>query len=196
MRMCWVGESRRRRKPVDQGDNSGGVAMKKLVQQCLTACLCLLVHALGASAAAAADTASGKLVVDGKAVELTHVYAYMDKTFNEGKDAVVIVLADAAIPPEAVQDAYARNKLVSAGTLHYVELLVVAGKQTHYEVQHKRFGMMMQPSGDDSDHVLEGKADGKSVTGHARTTAAQKSLDDVPYSYDVTFAATVAAGKP
>jgi len=170
--------------------------MRTPVRRWLTGCLCLLVPVLGASAAAAADNASGKLVVDGKAVELTHVYAYMDKTFNEGKDAVVVVLADAAIPPEAVRDGYARNKLVSAGALHYVELLVVSGKQVHYEVQHQRFGMMMQPSGDDSDHVLESKGtDGKTVTGRARTTSSQKSLDDVPYGYDATFSATVAAEK-
>lgn len=170
--------------------------MEMPIRKCLTACFCLLVPILGVSAAAAADSASGKLVVDGKAVELTHVYAYMDKTFNEAKDAVVVVLADAAVPPEAVQDGYARNKLVSAGTLHYVELLVVSGKQVHYEVQHQRFGMMMQPSGDDSEHVLEVKVtDGKSITGRAHTTASEKSLDDVPYSYDATFAATVAADK-
>jgi len=171
--------------------------MKMPLRKGLTACLSLLLPVLGSSAAAAADSVSGKLVVDGKAVELTHVYAYMDKTGNEGKDAVVVVLADAAIPPEAVQDGYARSKLVSAGTLHYVELLLVSGKQVHYEVQHKRFGMMMQPSGDDGDHLLEGKApDGKSVGGRAHTTSSSlKSLDDVPYSYDATFSATVAAEK-
>src|SRR5262249_29479264 len=108
--------------------------------------LWLLGPLLGAAPAAGPDKAPARLAVDGKAVELTHVYAYMDKTFNEGKDAVVVVLADAAIPPEAVRDGYARNKLVSAGALHYVELLVVSGKQVHYEVQHQRFGMMMQPS--------------------------------------------------
>ena len=170
--------------------------MKMRVRTCLKGCLFLLLPVFGSSTAGAADSVSGKLVVDGKAVELTHVYAYMDKTGNEGKDAVVVVLADAAIPPEAVQDGYARNKLVSAGTLHYVELLVVSGKEVHYEVQHKRFGMMMQPSGDDGDHVLEVRAtDGKSVAGRARTASPQKSLDDVPYSYDATFSAAVAPEK-
>lgn len=167
--------------------------MKVRTRKCLTACLCLLASAMVMSGAAAADSVSGKLVVDGKAVELTHVYAYMDKTGNEGKDAVVVLVADAAVPPEAVQDGHARQKLVSAGTLHYVELLVVSGKQVHYEVQHQRFGMMMQPSGDDTEHLLEVKAgDGRSVAGRAHTVASQKSLDDVPYSYDVTFGAAVA----
>ena len=171
--------------------------MKMRVRACLKGCLFLLLPLLGPSPAGAADSVTGKLVVGGKAVDLTHVYAYMDKTGNEGKDAVVVVLADAAIPPEAVQDEYARNKLVTAGTLHYVELLLVSGKQVHYEVQHQRFGMMMQPSGDDGEHLLEGSAtDGKSVSGRAHTTASTlKSLDDVPYSYDATFSATVAPQK-
>jgi hypothetical protein len=144
----------------------------------------------------AADSATGKLVVGGKTVELKHVYAYMDKTGNEGKDAVVILLSDATVPPAAVQDDYARKKLVSAGTLRYVELLIVSGKQVHYEVQHQGFGYMMAPGGDDGEHVLEMRAgDGKTVAGRARTMGAQKSMDDVPYSYDATFAAAVAAAK-
>jgi hypothetical protein len=166
--------------------------MKTTLSTCVALCLCLAASGLWVPAAMAADGAAGKLVVDGKTVELKHAYGYLDKTGNEGKDAVVILLSDIAVPPAAVQDEYARKKLVSAGTLHYVELLIVSGKQVHYEAQHQRFGYMMEPSGDDSEHVLEIKAgDGKSVAGRAHTTGAQKSVDDVPYSYDVTFAAAV-----
>lgn len=166
--------------------------MKMTLSKCVALCLCLAAFTLSVPAAMAADSAIGKLVVDGKTVELTHAYGYMDKTGNEGKDAVVILLSDTAVPPAAVQDGYARKKLVSAGTLHYVELLILSGKQVHYEVQHSRFGYMMQPGGDDNEHILEMKAgDGKSVAGRAHTTGAQKSVDDVPYSYDVTFTAAV-----
>lgn len=168
--------------------------MKMTHSKRVVLCLCLIASGLSVSAAMAADSATGKLVVDGKTVELKHAYAYMDKTGNEGTDAVVILLSDATVPPAAVQDDYARKKLVRAGALRYVEILLVSGKQAHYEVQHQRFGYMMEPGGDDSEHVLEMKAgDDKRVAGRARTTGSQKSVDDVPYSYDVTFTAAVAA---
>lgn len=170
--------------------------MKAPLLRCVVPSLCLVASGLWTPVAMAADSAAGKLVVGGKTVEITHVYAYEEKT-SEGKDAVVVLLSDAAVPPAAVQDSYARQKLVRAGTLHYVELFIASGKQVHYEVQHQRFGVMMQPGGDDSEHILEMKAAGsKTVAGHARTTGAQESVDDVPYSYDVTFAAAVAAAKP
>jgi hypothetical protein len=163
----------------------------------IAACLGLATCALLAAPLAAADGTKGKLTVGGTPVEMTYAYAYFDKTFNEGKDTVVVVLSDAPLPADAVQNDYARNKLVEAGKLSYVELMVSPEKrEIHYEVQHKRFGMMMQPSGDDSDHVLEVKTlDGKTIAGHARTVSPQKSLDDVPYSYDITFSAQIAPGK-
>lgn len=157
----------------------------------------LAAFGLLAAPLTAADAAKGKLVVDGKPVEITHAYAYLDKTFNEGKDAMMVVLSDAPITSETVQDDYARKKLAEAGTLHYVELMVNSDKQEiHFEVQHNRFGMMMQPGGDDSDHILEVKTfDGKTIAGHARTVAPQKSYDNVAYSYDITFSAQIAPAK-
>ena len=169
--------------------------MKAPLLKSVVPSLCLAAFALWAPAALAADSATGKLVAGGKSVDLAHAYAYAEKT-SEGKDAVIVLLTDTAVPPAAVQDSYARQKLVRAGTLHYVELFIASGKQIHYEVQHQRFGMMMQPGGDDSEHILEIKAGGKTIAGHARTTGAQKSVDDVPYSYDATFTAAVAAAKP
>ena len=170
---------------------------KALAAHSVAVCLGLAAFGLTASPLAAADATKGTLVVGGKPAEITHAYAYADKSFNEGKDVVVVVLSDAPIPAEAVQDDYARNQLVAAGKLKYVELLVSSEKkEIHFEVQDKRFGIMMQPSGDDSDHVLEVKTlDGNTVAGRARTTSPQQSMDDVPYSYDVTFSAQIAPAK-
>jgi len=44
--------------------------------------------------------------------------------------------------------------------------------------------------------VLEVKTlDGTTIAGHARTVFPQKSLDDVPYGYDITFNAQIAPAK-
>ena len=161
------------------------------------AVLLCLAFGLAAAPLAAQESAKGELLVGGEKAGITHAYAYADKNFSTGEDTVVVVLTDAPLPADAVQDEVARKKLVAAGTLHYVEVLLDAKKQAlHYEVQHQRFGMMMEPGGGDGDHVVEVKTfDGKTVAGRARTMSAQQSLDDVPYAYDITFTAPVAPRK-
>jgi hypothetical protein len=50
----------------------------------------------------------------------------------------------------------------------------------------------MPEGGGSTYHVFEAKTfDGKIAAGRSRTTAPQKSFDDVPYSYDVTFSAAI-----
>jgi hypothetical protein len=154
--------------------------------------LVVLGAMLVARRAAAKDQVRGQLVVDGKAVELTSVYAFATKGFfDEKKQDVVVVMCDAPVPPEALRDPFARMDLVKAGKLHCVEQTIDADKQViNYKVQHDRFGV---PEGGGSTyHVFEAKTfDGKTAAGRSRTTAPQKSFDDVPYSYDATFSAAI-----
>jgi len=161
--------------------------------------LCLLWTGVGllASPLAAQNNTKGKLVVGNTSIEITRAYAYAAKGFTTGEDTVEVLLCDAPVPGEAIQDESARKKLVAAGTLHYVEVLVDSKQQAlHYEVQHQRFGMMMQPGGDDSDHVVEVKTfDGTTIAGRAHTLSTQQTLEDVPYSYDITFSAQIAPMK-
>jgi len=144
---------------------------------------------------AAADHAAGQLVVDGKSIPLTHVYAHSEKGFfDEKKDDVVVLMCDAPVPPAAVRDPFARKDFVEAGKLHCVEQTIGADKYViNYRVEHDRFGALA--SGTSSDHVFEAKTfDGKTVSGRSRTAAPQKSFD-VPYTYDVTFSAAIAPKK-
>jgi hypothetical protein len=154
--------------------------------------LVVLGAMLVARRAAAKDQVRGQLVVDGKAVELTSVYAFATKGFfDEKKQDIVVVMCDAPVPPEALRDPFARMDLVKAGKLHCVEQTIDADKQViNYKVQHDRFGV---PEGGGSTyHVFEAKTfDGKTAAGRSRTTAPQKSFDDVPYSYDATFSAAI-----
>lgn len=150
--------------------------------------------ALGVAArAAAGDRAGGRLVVDGKAVSLEHVYAHAEKGFfDETKDDTVVLLCDAPVPPDAVRDVFARRDLVKAGKLHCVQQTIdTSGQVINFSVEHARFG---KPEGGGStEHVFEPKAfDARTVAGRSRTKGPQKSFDDVPYSYDVTFSAAIA----
>ena len=158
----------------------------------------LLASALLLSSfAAAEDHATGNLVVDGKPVALTHVYAHAVKGFfDEKKDDVVVLMCDAPVPPAAVLDPFARMDLVGAGKLHCVEQTIGGADKyvINYRVEHNRFGALA--SGASSDHVFEAKTfDGRTIAGRSKTTAPQKSVDDVPFSYDVTFSAAIAPKK-
>ena len=172
----------------------------KAVGNPIVACLILGALALLASPVVAANAPKGTLTVDGKPVQITNAYAYFENTYNDGKVekvAVVVVLSDGPVPDDAVQNEYLRKQLVEAGKLNYVELLVGSDKKAmHYEVQHKRFGVMMQPGGDDSDHVVETTTlDATTIAGRTRTASSQMSPDDVPYSYDISFSAPIAQAK-
>ena len=73
---------------------------------------------LFAAPVAAQNTASGNLVVDGKPVAITQVYAYAQKGFfDPTKDDVVILLCDVIVPPAAVRDSFARGSARDGGEM-------------------------------------------------------------------------------
>ncbi|MCX6552100.1 MAG: hypothetical protein NTY02_14055 [Acidobacteria bacterium] len=159
--------------------------------------LCIWMLAASASPASAESAAKGTLVVNGMPVEITQAYAYTQKGFfDEKKLDVVVLLCDAAVPDAAVRDVFARNSLITSGTLHCVELVINADRQIiSFRVQHQRFGQR-PPGGGSTEHVFDAKTfDGKTAAGRAHTTSTQMSFDDVPYSYDITFNAAVASGR-
>ncbi|HET9796248.1 MAG TPA: hypothetical protein VFS34_17530 [Thermoanaerobaculia bacterium] len=157
----------------------------------------LFAGVLFAAAASGAESrVQGQLVVDGKPVRITHVYAFAQKGFfDEKKLDVVLLFCDAAVPPAAVRDPFARTDLVKAGKLHCVEQTIDEGGQViNYKVQHERFGV--PEGGGSTEHVFEAKTfDGKTAAGRSRTTAPQKSYDDVPYEYDITFSTPIEPKK-
>jgi hypothetical protein len=159
----------------------------------ICALACVLTFA---GAAQAEDHVEGSLVVDGKATKLTHVYAFAQKGFFDPKKRDVVVLfCDVAAPPAGVRDPFAREDLIKSGKLYCVEQTIDTGKQViNYKVQHSAFG---KPEGGGStSHVFEAKTlDAKTIAGRSRTTAPQKSFDDVPYSYDITFSAAIGPMK-
>ena len=156
----------------------------------------LLAVPLLAVPARAEDNAQGTLTIAGKPIAITHVYAFAEKGFfDPKKQDVVVLLCDAAVAPAAVRDDFARDKEVQTGKLHCVRHTIDAsGQVINFRVEDSRFH---PPEGGGSTyHVFEPKTfDGKTVAGRARTTAPQKSFNDTPYSYDVTFSAAIAPMK-
>lgn len=160
------------------------------------------IAAVGATAlwiapASAQNHAEGTLIVDGKPIAVTQVYAYAQEGFfDKKKQDVVVLLCDIAVPSKTARDVFARHDLFVAGKAHCVQQTVNTDKQViNFEVGHERFGRKGEGGGS-TEHLFEATTfDGKTVAGRARTKGSQKSFDDVPYSYDITFSAAVEPKK-
>jgi hypothetical protein len=147
--------------------------------------------------AEAQNRAQGNLIVDGKAVAITQVYAYVEEGYvDEKKLDVVVLLCDVPVPAAAVREGMARGAPVEAGKLTCVRQIINADKVARdSEVRHVRFGHR-PPRGYTSEQVFDAKTfDGKTIAGRAHTTTMQKSFEDVPYSYDITFSAAIEPKK-
>jgi hypothetical protein len=102
-----------------------------------------------------------------------------------------VLLCDAVVPTAGIRDAFARGDLVKADKLHCVQQTIsTEGQVINFKVEHSKFGM--PESGGSTEQVFEAKArDEKNISGRASTKSAQKSFDDVPYTYDITFDAVI-----
>ncbi len=158
--------------------------------------LCLAAFLLLAAPDAGENHAEGTFTVDGKPIQITQVYAFAQRGFFDPKSQdVVVLLCDAPVSPASVRDNFERRDLVKAGKLHCVQQTIDKNKQViQYTIQDSHFGMAV--SGGSTEQVFEAKTfDGKTIAGRARTKSPQKSFDDVPYSYDITFSATIEPPK-
>jgi hypothetical protein len=170
---------------------------RRQVAKIIAGSLLLGVMGFLAAPVAAQNRAEGKLEVNGKPVAITQVYAYaVEGFFDKKKQDVTVLLCDAPVPAAAVRDYFARKELVDAGKLRCVQQVIDADKQViNFEVRDKGFGPR-QPGGGSTEHVFEAKTfDGKTIAGRSRTKSPQKSFDDIPYSYDITFSAAIEPKK-
>jgi len=170
---------------------------KKTVRERFAPILAFGIAALWIAPAAAQNHAEGKLIVAGKPVAITQVYAYAKEGFfDKKKQDVVLLLCDTAVPPATARDVFARKDLFVSGKAHCVQQTLNTEKQViNFEVGHEGFGRRGEGGGS-TEHVFEAKTfDGKTIAGRAYTKGPQKSFDDVPYSYDITFSAAIEPKK-
>jgi hypothetical protein len=156
---------------------------------------CSLVAALHLSAAAAIESgkADGQLTVGGKAVKLTRAYAVAQKGFFDAKkDDVLVILTDTPLDAKALADDFARIALAKEGKLHSVELVINANKQPiSVSIRHSAF--KYPQSGGSTEDAFDAQAfDAKTIAGRVFRKSPGSSFDDIPFTYDVTFQASVA----
>jgi hypothetical protein len=144
---------------------------------------------------ATTSNAEGQLIVAGNKVQIQHAYAmaqpgYFDKT----KEDIVVIVTNIPLSGKAVEDRWARNAMVSEGTLKSVEITINSEQQPiSVSVKHPAF--KASPSGFSSNYILELKTfNEKNVEGRMYCKTDQEFFDTV-YTFDFTFNAEVRCKK-
>jgi hypothetical protein len=141
---------------------------------------------------AAAGTAGGTIVVNGKTTTVKYAYAsaapgFFDKT----KEDVTVIVSDVPLDGKALEDQFERMHMADAGKLHAFEISIGPdGKPNSTSFRSNDF-KKASPSGLSSDDVFEKKTfDGKTVEGHYKSAKTHEFFGDT-YSFDVTFKADI-----
>jgi hypothetical protein len=168
-----------------------GVQMKIINRGFLFLCLIGLM-AMSSMAMAADGKADGKLIVDGKPVNLAHAYAFAQPGFfDKQAEDIIVLLTDVLLTGKALEDNFERINLTKQGKLHCVEVIIDAKKQPiSVTVRHPSFKVSL--SGGSTEDAFDATVfDGKNVGGRVFRKSPGKSFEDLEYTYDVTFSAAI-----
>lgn len=168
---------------------------------------CVVLLALGLSSPvvspAEQGTVTGQMVVNGKTVKLTHVYASARPGRSDKKKVeILVILSDVPISDEDLANAGNREKLATAGKLHAMELLLGEDPMGHpgkfplyNDIYDAAFNGSQQPMRLQGLDTFETKTDdGKTIAGRHFMASPNKFGDmgnGVTFQDDVTFSAPV-----
>lgn len=140
------------------------------------------------AAVPAPGKADGQLTVGGKAIRLTYAYANAQKGFFDPKTKDVrVILSDAPLDTDALDDDFARIGLAKEGKLHTVEVVINSqGQPISVTIRHDAFKVTV--SGGSTEDAFESQVfDGKTAAGRMYRKSPGESFDDIPFTYDVQF---------
>lgn len=151
--------------------------------------------ASAANAAPALGSAAGKFTFDGKAVALTHAYAYTgENLFDEKKKDTFVVVTDRALPADQAPDDEVQLHVVAReGGVIALRLRIADGKATGVALFHPAAeGILLFPA-QAATYAASAAAAGE-VSGHLKTPKPLE-LDGHTWSADLDFHAAIAAPK-
>jgi hypothetical protein len=137
--------------------------------------------------AADPSTAEGKLVIDGKMVKLTHVYAIVE-TNDSNEKFYKVTLTDVALTDKDLATfPDGQTALINADKLHALKLALDSdGKLHSVDV----FGPHSFPTIGGAVKLDLTKFDAKSVAGHLHLDTPYEEMDGQTYQFDVKFSAS------
>jgi hypothetical protein len=135
-----------------------------------------------------------QMKVDGKTMKLTQAYAYSTEGFfDKKKNDTVVILADRALTEAQVRDGITLRRMASDGKLNFVQGTIDAsGQVVNFLIGSQAFKAL--PSGGSTEHVFEGKLDGRTISGKLHTKGEQQFFG-TKYEYNAAFQTTVQAKK-
>ena len=151
----------------------------------------ILVFCAAACAAFAQSKVSGELTVDGKPCKITNVYAFFTEGFfDKEKSDTVVLFTSIPLFESFHRDEVALRRLAREGKLCFVkESINELGQIVNFTIGHPDF--RMSPSGGSTDHVFEGKQDGKTISGKVLTKVTQRTMDAKKYVYTINFSTNI-----
>jgi uncharacterized protein YuzE len=159
------------------------------------ALLMVLSFAVAAAGQAPAGSVKGKFVVNGKAVEITNVYALVKPDpFEEGKDAVYLYFTSAPVDPASLQDDFALFEPARDGK--------IAGIEVQLDSNHEpASGHLFHQGFEDGNMSISGinklevkSADAKRISG--TLTAGPEESFGVNWEYALEFSAPILPKPP
>lgn len=136
--------------------------------------------------------ADGNLTVAGKTVKLAYAYAKSQEGFFDPKTKdTVVILSDVPLDAKALADDFVRGELVRAGKLHTVEVIISAKKQPiSVTIRHNAFRNPYS-GGSTEDAFTPEIFDAQAVAGRVYRESPGENFDDIVFTYDVRFHASI-----
>jgi hypothetical protein len=114
--------------------------------------------------------------------------------FDKTKDDTVVLLTDHAVTDAQLRDGFELRRLAEEGKLSFVqETIDASGQIINFTVGHRAF--KMAPSGGSTEHVFEGKIEGRNISGKVSTRGVQESFGGTKYEYAASFKAPILPKK-
>ena len=172
-------------------------------------CLLLFVLVLSSTVASAAEEGkvTGQMVVNGKTIKFTHVYASMVPT-EKGRSSLFtgvirVIVSDVPISTAELANPTKRQELATAGKLHAMELLLADDPMGHpgkralsNDIYDATFNGSQQPMRLAGLDDFETKTDDKKTIAGRHFMASPHKFSDVgkgvTFQDDVTFSAPIA----
>lgn len=153
--------------------------------------LLLLAAALVVCLGAVAQSAKGRLVVNGEETELRHAYAIeRDNPFERGQREIVLFLTDVPVEDIDLHDLFAVKQLGTAGKLRAVEVTFTLEGEV-------KEGRLYHPAGGDASVMRSGTDDfekqtfSKDLIAGKLAMRSPSELTDLEYIYQAEFSAPI-----
>jgi hypothetical protein len=136
--------------------------------------------------------AQGSLTLAGKAVKLAYAYASSKEgVFDPKTKDTVVILTDVPLDAKALDDEFVRLDLVRAGKLHGIQVIIDAEKKLiSFSILHNALKISYSEASTENAFTPQ-IFNAKEAAGRVYRKSPGKSFDDIAFTFDVRFHASI-----